>query len=153
MKKCIIVDLDGTLCDMSDRLALILNPEKAKRDWDAFYAAMVNDNVNKWCHDLITTYAIKDIHIIYITGRPEKYLSQTMDWLRRNMCPINGLYMRPTNDNRKDTLVKKELFETHVKSKYEILFCLEDRTHLAQMWRSLGLVCLQCADDEKLEIV
>jgi len=147
MKQALVVDLDGTLCDMSERLPLIVDPEKAKRDWDAFYAAMVNDKLNKWCHELITTYADKGVHIIYITGRPDKYQSQTMDWLRRNMCPINGLYMRPAKDSRKDTIVKKELFESYVKPKYEILFCIDDRTHLAQMWRSLGLVCLQCADD------
>ena len=56
--------------------------------------------------------------------------------------------MRPAKDNRKDFIVKQEIYENYIKPKYEVLFCLEDRTHIAQMWRSLGLVCLQCSNDD-----
>jgi predicted secreted acid phosphatase len=143
MKKAVICDLDGTLCNIEHRHHLITDPEKKKRDWKAFYADMVNDGLNVWCYSIISALANNEIQIFYVTGRPEEYRSQTMDWLRRHSCPINGLYMRPSKDNRQDDIVKKEIYETILKPSYEVLFCLEDRNRVVQMWRSIGLVCLQ----------
>lgn len=138
MQQAVICDLDSTLCNLEHRHHLI-----TKKDWSAFYAGMVDDKLNTWCHTIISSLATKGIHILYVTGRPEDYRSQTMDWLRQYSCPINGLLMRPSKDNRKDDIVKKEIFESFIKPNYEVLFCLDDRTSVVKMWRSLGLVCLQ----------
>ena len=143
MKKAVICDLDGTLCDMDHRHHFIVNPEKKKRDWEAFYAGMSQDKIYIWCYSIISALANNGIPIIYVTGRSEEYRSQTMDWLRQYSCPINGLYMRPVKDNRQDDIVKKEIYDISIKPTYEVLFCLEDRSRVVQMWRSLGLVCLQ----------
>ncbi len=54
--------------------------------------------------------------------------------------------LRKDNDRRSDTEVKRELLATLDKSK--ILFVVEDRSRVVEMWRSEGLVCLQCAPGE-----
>ena len=54
--------------------------------------------------------------------------------------------MRKTGDFRKDSIVKKELFDENVRGKYNIEFVLDDRNQVVEMWRSIGLVCLQVAD-------
>ncbi|MGH7203736.1 MAG: AAA family ATPase, partial [Candidatus Levyibacteriota bacterium] len=47
-------------------------------------------------------------------------------------------------DFRKDAVVKKELYETHISGKYEVLFVLDDRDQVVEMWRKdLGLPCFQ----------
>lgn len=52
--------------------------------------------------------------------------------------------MRTTGDARKDSIVKKELFEAHVKQHYFIKFVLDDRNQVVDLWRlDLGLTCLQ----------
>jgi hypothetical protein len=52
--------------------------------------------------------------------------------------------MRPEGDNRKDSIVKRELFDTHVRNKFYIDFVLDDRDQVVDMWRNdLGLTCLQ----------
>jgi hypothetical protein len=52
--------------------------------------------------------------------------------------------MRATADPREDYIIKKEIYETQIKDKYDVLFCLDDRKQVTQMWREQGLVCLQC---------
>jgi len=152
MSKAIIIDLDGTLCNMVHRLSFIVNQAK-KKDWNTFYSKIGEDTVNGWCYEIISLFAQQNFNILYVTGRPNNYRSVTMDWLRQNNCPINGLFMREEKDNRKDDIVKKEIYLSFIKPKYEILFCIDDRPNVTQMWRSLGLVCLQCNEDMKLEKV
>ena len=144
-KTAIICDLDGTLCDTSHRLHFITDPKK-KKDWDAFYAGMVDDPINIWCDTIVHLASQNGIAILYVTGRPDTYCGVTLNWLRQHDCPINGLYMRKEKDNREDSVVKKEIYETQLKDNYDVLFCLEDRSQVVKMWRSLGLVCLQCQE-------
>lgn len=33
-----------------------------------------------------------------------------------------------------------------VKGKYDVLFCVDDRKQVTDMWRRNGLICLQCAE-------
>jgi hypothetical protein len=52
--------------------------------------------------------------------------------------------MRAENDGRKDSIVKKELFEQHIVGKYYIDLVIDDRNQVVEMWRKdLGLTCLQ----------
>jgi hypothetical protein len=52
--------------------------------------------------------------------------------------------MRAPKDQRKDSIVKKELFEESVRNNYNILFALDDRNQVVDMWRKeLGIKCLQ----------
>jgi len=53
--------------------------------------------------------------------------------------------MRPTGDNRKDAIVKREIFDREIRDRYRILFVLDDRNQVVDMWRELGLTCLQVA--------
>jgi len=54
--------------------------------------------------------------------------------------------MRATGDNRKDSIVKKEIYEGIIKPVFDVKFVLDDRNQVVEMWRSLGLTVLQVAD-------
>jgi hypothetical protein len=56
--------------------------------------------------------------------------------------------MRPAGDMRKDAIVKRELFDRHVRDRYDVTCILDDRSQVVDMWRSLGLTCLQVAPGE-----
>ena len=58
------------------------------------------------------------------------------------------LFMRASGDTRKDEIVKLELFDAHVRGKYDVRLVLDDRDRVVRMWRSIGLTCLQVADGE-----
>jgi hypothetical protein len=40
-------------------------------------------------------------------------------------------------------VVKLELFDEHIRDQYDVQFVLDDRNQVVDMWRQLGLTCLQ----------
>jgi hypothetical protein len=45
--------------------------------------------------------------------------------------------------NRKDAIMKEELYRQHIEGKYNIKFVLDDRQQVVDMWRGLGLTVFQ----------
>jgi hypothetical protein len=56
--------------------------------------------------------------------------------------------MRKKGDFRKDSVVKKEIYEKYIKDNFNILFCLDDRNQVVNMWREIGIKCLQVQDGD-----
>jgi predicted kinase len=46
-------------------------------------------------------------------------------------------------DQRKDSIIKQELYEQHVLGKFNVKFVLDDRNQVVSLWRELGLTCFQ----------
>jgi len=151
-QRAIIVDIDGTLSNADHRKHYI---EGDKKDWKGFLSPeeLRKDTVNKWCADLVKLVwqdTEADICVILLTGRMgrSEVTSVTKDWLRDNHIDYDILLMRPDQDYRSDTIVKKEIFEQQIKDKYDVLFAVDDRKSVAGMWRSIGVVCLHCAEGD-----
>lgn len=53
--------------------------------------------------------------------------------------------MRPEGDERKDSIVKQEIYEKYIKDRYNVRFVLDDRNQVVDMWREVGLKVLQVA--------
>ena len=51
--------------------------------------------------------------------------------------------MRKQNDNRHDDIVKEEILKTILENNHEILFTLDDRGRVVDMWRKNGIKCFQ----------
>ena len=146
MKNIIICDLDGTLCDIEHRRAHVT--EKPK-DWKAFFDGMENDTVNEavmsvlggWLNDF-------ENEVIFCTGRPEKYRAATEAWLDEHYgVQLTGreLHMRKDGDYRPDDIVKEEILNTNI-DKDRVMFVLDDRQQVVDMWRRNGLQCFQVAE-------
>lgn len=143
LPKCIIVDIDGTLA--------LINGRSPYDD-----SKIYTDKPNQPVIDLIKRFKlIYDFErmesdgeinskIILMSGRMDKCLSQTTDWLKQNNVPWDFLLMRKTNDYRQDSIVKKELYERHIRDEYYVEAIFDDRDSVVKMWREeLGLLCLQ----------
>jgi hypothetical protein len=134
MKKAIIVDIDGTLAKMNGR---------GPFDWDRVGEDKVNEPV-KAVVDAMNYGYQEDLHIIIFSGRDSVCRPETHTWLVLNKIPFDDLFMRPEGNNEKDAIIKRRLFEAHVAGKYDVLFVLDDRNQVVDMWRKeLGLTCLQ----------
>jgi len=145
MSKTVIVDIDGTVADLSHRLHLI----RGKKDYDAFYNACAFDEpIEEMCR-LVKTIWSAGADIVFITGRPHSVYDQTRTWVNKHIQLDDRftLFMRQNADYRKDTIIKKELFYEYLTDK-EIEFVLEDRTSVTEMWRGLGLRVLQVASGD-----
>lgn len=135
LPKAIICDIDGTLAHMKDRSPF---------DW----SRVGEDEVDPVIRDLLN--ALKEKYtIILVSGRDEVCRENTENWLRKNGIPHHvAPFMRSENDNRKDTVIKRELFENYIRYHYNVEFVLDDRNQVVDMWRSLGLKCLQVAEGD-----
>lgn len=156
MTNIIIVDIDGTLSDASERAEKYLSKEP--KDWDKFYAACGQDKPIREIVDLVC--ALSDSYgIVFCTGRRRSTNDATRQWLRDNLTTFcygrNGvmglpILYRNDGDTRHDTVVKPELLDEYLGQHpdYRVAFILEDRNSMVAKWRELGFKCLQVADGD-----
>ncbi|MEZ4872698.1 MAG: NIF family HAD-type phosphatase [Bdellovibrionales bacterium] len=140
---CIIVDLDGTLANVDHRRKMLLEDN----DWDKFNSNMSIDSVNLWCRELIDLFKDK-YHIVIVSGRSDEFKEVTFRWLHENNIFFNEVFFRQKGDYRDDRVIKKEIFDTQINPRYSPLFVVDDRKKVVQMWRNIGLTCLQCEDGD-----
>lgn len=139
--KAIICDLDGTLADIRVRL---IHLQGKKKDWDSFNKSIETDDLHEWCRQILVRFQ-EDHQIILVSGRTDKLKKQTKEWLKKFDVPYHHLFMRKDKDFRSDTIIKREIFEKEILHKFSVLFVLDDRQKVVDMWRAEGLVVLQCA--------
>ena len=139
----VIFDIDGTLADVSERIHRL---KKKPKNWDAFFQGMAQDNAIRSMARLCNILYDSGIQIILCSGRNEGYRAETVKWLAEQGVHYHELLLRKEKDRRSDAVVKREMLVTIDKSK--VLFVVEDRSRVVEMWRSEGLVCLRCAPGE-----
>ena len=135
----IIIDLDGTLANIDERR----NQLWKTNDWGGFRKGIERDKLNFWCKEIIEKFKV-EYKIVLLTGRDSSCLKDTENWLEDNNIHWDELHCRKLDDYRKDAVVKEEIYTQLLKDKYEILFVVDDRQSVVDMWRSLKLICLQC---------
>jgi FMN phosphatase YigB (HAD superfamily) len=140
--KAIIVDLDGTLCDVEHRVHHV---QKSPKNWIEFNALMVHDELNHWCFELMEAMGLRGYKILFVTGRSESNRKSTEEWLHRHQVAYEHLYMRSEIDLREDSDVKEDIYKLKIEKIYQVLFVVDDRKSVVDRWRELQLVCLQCA--------
>jgi predicted kinase len=130
----VICDIDGTVAHRGTR-----NP---------FDESRVHEDTPNWPVINLVRMVARDINasIIFMSGRTDGCKSVTADWLEKYYGPFDRLIMRSAGDSRKDSIVKAELFNTHVRDKYRVEYVFDDRNQVVEMWRNLGLTVMQVAD-------
>lgn len=125
---CIICDIDGTLA--FNRSA------RGWYDWDR----VGEDDVNAFLARIVRDYFYKRDDVIIVSGRDSVCREITEDWLYRYDIPYDHLYMRREGDSRKDSVVKMEIFNNHIKGKYNIEAVFDDRPQVIRdVWIPLGV--------------
>ena len=127
LPEAIICDLDGTIALIRDR-----------SPYDG--ASCEKDLVNEPVRSILQTSGKA---IVFVSGREDKYKPQTLAWLEKHGIKFESLYMRKSGDMRKDSIVKKEIYDQFILDKYNVAFVLDDRDQVVRVWRDLGLTCLQ----------
>lgn len=131
LPKAIICDLDGTLALMNGR-----NP------FDA--STCDQDLINEPVSNLLKNYKKLGYKILLVSGREDKYKEPTLRFLATHEIVFDDLIMRKTKDSRKDSVIKTEIYNNHIKDNYFIEFVLDDRNQVVDTWRNdLKLPCFQ----------
>ena len=129
----VISDMDGTLAIMCKR-----SPYEWKK--------CLNDTLNGTVASALEGYRARGYKIIIMSGRDSECRPETEMWLEANEVQYDELYMRGEGDNRKDNIVKRELFDNHIRGKYNIEVVFDDRNQVVDEWRLMGLTCFQVAE-------
>jgi hypothetical protein len=135
LRECVIFDLDGTFAFLGDR-----SPYDASR--------AEHDEVNQAVHFVYE--AIRrgkpETVVLLVSGREDRWRAETERWLERHGIIADDLFMRRAGDRRKDTVVKREIYERHIAGRYTVRVVFDDRDQVVRLWRDdLDLPCFQVA--------
>lgn len=133
----VIFDVDGTLAKMGDRGPF----DWAKVGIDTPIVSIVR---------LADTFRQQGYRIIFMSGRDAICRPETLAWLNEHAIrhPDELLFMRPIKDQRQDSIVKEEIYRAEILGKYNVEWVVDDRNQVVEMWRDLGLTCLQVAEGD-----
>ena len=162
-KKTVIFDLDGTLA-IIDKRKEHATQSNGKINWNEFFnpAHISFDEPNEPVIKLAQMFKQQGFEILIFSGRNDRMYERTVEWLEWNDVPFDLLVMRPdkfksksfpiadgnpaTGDMRfmPDEILKKKMLDKFVNID-DVLFVVDDRNKVVDMWRDLGLVVLQPA--------
>ncbi len=138
--KAVIFDVDGTLAKMVDRSPYDL--EKCD-----------TDIINPMVVELSKMYDKQGYQIIVVSGRecgteedPMKYYRMTRKWVEDFAhVPLVMQCQRVQGDDRKDDVVKEEIFWEKIAPHFDVKLAVDDRQNVVEMWRRIGVECWQVA--------
>jgi predicted kinase len=132
--RAILVDIDGTTALMAAR-----SPYDETR-------------VHEDRPNLPVIAAVRAMHaagheVVFCSGRTEACRDATEKWLAEHAAiPYAALHMRAVGDMRKDSIVKAEIFDAHIRHAYDVVAVFDDRNQVVAMWRGFGLTVFQVAE-------
>lgn len=131
-----IVDTDGTMADHVG----VRNPYDTTR----YEHDKLHEDVARTVWNLEMTH-----HIIGVSGRREKFRQVTLDWWQNKarMHP-DEFYFRKDDDDRSDDVVKAEIYEEHIRGRYNVIGVFDDRGRVLRMWRAKGFTTFAVGDTD-----
>lgn len=132
----VLVDIDGTVALMNGR-----SPYDMTR--------VGEDQPNHAVIAAVRAMNSAGYGVVFCSGRDDSSRAETEAWLARHVgVPYLALQMRRLGDSRKDSVVKKEIFEREIRDRYHVVGVFDDRIQVVRMWRELGLTVYQVAEGD-----
>lgn len=130
LPKAVLLDIDNTIADHHG----------VRGPYDEHLVHL--DKVHEPIREIIN-YVGNNITVLAVSGRSRDCYDLTIDWLYDNGIIFDELIMRASGDKRKDSIVKMELFRKYIAPRFNVIAAFDDRNQVVQMYRSIGLTCLQ----------
>jgi predicted kinase len=132
----IMVDIDGTVALMQGR-----SPFDETR--------VHEDRPNEAVIRAVRAMHAAGNRVIFCSGRTDGCYDATEAWLQEHVgVPYEGLFMRKSGDQRKDSIVKVEIFDERIRRFYNIVGVFDDRAQVVAAWRKLGLPVFAVAEGD-----
>lgn len=128
----IICDIDGVLAIRGDRGA-----------WDFDRCSV--DSLCQPAFELISSLHGSGVHVVLMTGRNGRWEPATRLWLTRHEIPHAALFMRPTDDDQREScLVKLDLFSAVIKPEFGecCMGIIDDDPRVCDAFASIGVFAL-----------
>lgn len=132
----IMVDIDGTVA---------LHCGRDPYDTSRYHEDAPNTSVV----EAVRMAAAAGLWVLFCSGRSKEFEIPTMRWLGQHVITddmVWDLYMRSADDLRNDAIVKLELFDQHIRDRFDVRWVYDDRDRVVKAWRSIGLTVMQVAE-------
>ncbi|GAA3276468.1 AAA family ATPase [Dactylosporangium vinaceum] len=134
--RTVLVDIDGTVALFNGR-----SPYDMSR--------VGEDRPNEPVIAAVRAMHAAGHEIVFCSGRSDDSREATEAWLAEHVgVPYRALFMRQFGDVRRDSVVKAEIFEKEIRSRYHVIGVFDDRQQVVRMWRALGLTVFQVAEGD-----
>jgi len=144
MRQLVIFDLDGTLALNKHRQHLVERPW-ADRDWNGFFDLCGLDSPNIPVIQTLFALEKAGFYIHIWSGRTDRVLSITEDWLEKNDLQHFPLKMRSEGDRTSDVDLKQMWLDESVAAGRKPMMTFDDRDKVVAMWRRNDIPCFQVA--------
>ncbi|MBO3736383.1 phosphatase domain-containing protein [Actinoplanes flavus] len=136
LPEAVLVDIDGTVALMNGR---------SPYDW----RRVGEDEPNPAVIAAVRAMHAAGHAVVFCSGRDAVCRPETEAWLDLYVgVPYEALFMRAEGDSRKDSIVKREIFDREVSERWRIVGVFDDRQQVVRMWRQLGLTVFQVAEGD-----
>ena len=144
----VICDLDGTLSlfnsiNRDGSITIQHEGVHARSPYDA--SKCDQDALNEPVAAVLEAMHKAGYKIVFCSGREDIYRDQTERFIQKHLSFEYELFMRKTSDQRKDSIIKEEIYNGHIAPRYNIFLVLDDRNQVVDFWRKKGLTCFQVA--------
>jgi predicted kinase len=129
LPKAVMFDIDGTLAHMNGRKPY---------DWDNVH----RDTCDKFVVSMANNFNRDGYDVLFVSGRDGVCRDKTLNWLDYQVDFVvnhTQLFMREANDNRKDTVIKEEIFWRDIAPYYNVQAVVDDRPCVVRMWHDIGI--------------
>jgi len=134
--EAVICDIDGTVA---------MGDGRGFYDWDK-----VDGDKPRFDIIAVVKRVASGRKLIFMSGRKDLCREKTEKWLKEvagfEFC-ARDLLMRRADDDRRDSIVKRELYDEWISGKYNVVAVFDDRPQvLNECWRPLGLPVFDVGD-------
>lgn len=137
LPEAMLVDLDGTVA--------LKWKGRGFHDYDQ---RVFHDTPNAPVIQAVRALIRDGVTPVFVSGRKgnEECRRATYAWIGRHITPGPlWLYMRRPEDNRPDWMVKREIFDLHIRHHWNVLLAFDDRNQVVDEYRRMGLPVFQVA--------
>ena len=148
-QRAVIVDMDGTLCDVGAVVHLQAEPD----GFTAFHHACADcpphRAVVEWCVE----HHGRGHAILVVTGRDDWSRELTEQWLSEHLpIPIAGLHMRGDGDYRSNVAIKREI-HSQLAQIFDIRAAIDDDPEIVGLWQEVGIPIAMVLDGGQVMVL
>ena len=136
----VLVDLDGTVCDVSHRQHLIA--DRANADWRAYSLQCYADKPVPNIIGLVRFFYDEGLRIALVSGRHEAARTLTEEWCADNHLAYDMLVLRAEGDHTPNAEYKVQAVKQLARDGYSVVYAIDDFHKAADALRSVGVPTL-----------
>lgn len=136
---CIIVDMDGTLADVS---SIRHHVRQKPKNFDAFHEASASVPAINWVVDIVREHKMRGTDVVIVTARKAKWRNVTAMFLALHDIPSDALFMRGDDDHRKDVEVKEDILAM-IRKVWNPILAIDDNPSILELWQRHGIPTIE----------